>query len=252
MKKYTSNKTVLKISGILLLVLFWQLLAIVVGQETFILPGPIYTVKELIRLLSASYIYKCIYQTFMRMITGFVVSFALAFVFGVIAGNNEIVEELLKPTMTTFKAIPTACLVYLFLVLVGARITPLVIVILVSFPILYESVVGGIKSTPVSMLKAAKIDGANSLSINLKIRIPFALPYVMVGISSSFGLALKIEIMAEVITGYTRLGLGSAILAAQRSDPTNMVPVFAYGLATVLLVLICDAVSKIIKVKYSK
>lgn len=250
MKKYISNKVILNILGICLLAIIWQVLAVFIGQKTFILPSPILTIKELIKMLANSYIYRCIYQTFIRMIIGFVLAFVIAFIMGVIAGNNEYLYEILKPTMTTFKAIPTACLVYLFLVIVGARITPLVIVILVSLPIIYESVVGGIKATPISLLKAAKIDGANNLKINIMIRIPFALPYIMVGISSSFGLALKIEIMAEVITGYTRLGLGSAILAAQRSDPTNMVPVFAYGLVTVILVLICDGVSNHIKTKY--
>lgn len=250
MKKFISNNYVLKILGIILLVILWQVLSIYIGQETFILPGPVLTIKELIKMFAGTYIYKCIYQTFIRMILGFLISFILAFIFGILAGNNEKIEKILEPSMSTLKAIPTACLVYLFLVLVGSRITPLVIVILVSFPILYESVVGGIKATPTTLIKAAKIDGASIIKINAKIRIPFAFPYIIVGISSSFALALKIEIMAEVITGYTRLGLGSAILAASRSDPTNMVPVFAYGLVTVILVLMCDFVSSICKSKF--
>ena len=72
----------------------------------------------------------------------------------------------------------------------------------------------------------------------------------MVGVASSFALSLKIEIMAEVITGYTRMGLGSAILAAQRSDPTNMVPVFAYSLVAIVVMLIVDGLSNYVKDKY--
>ena len=77
------------------------------------------------------------------------------------------------------------------------------------------------------------------------------MPYIVVGIASSFGLSLKIEIMAEVITGYTRLGLGSAILAAQRSDPTNMVPIFAYSFVAIVVMLVFDLLSNAIKKKYS-
>lgn len=252
MKKSISNKILLRILGILLLLVLWQLLSMIIGETTFIFPGPLQTLEEVARMLEDSYIYKCIYETFIRMILGFVISFILAFIVGVFAGNFEDVEEILKPTITTFRSIPTASLVYLFLVIVGAKLTPLMIVILISFPILYESVVGGIKSTPSLLLKASQIDGANFIDTNLKVRVPLAMPYIIVGIASSFALALKIEIMAEVITGYTRLGLGSAILAAQRSDPTNMVPVFAYSFVTVVLMLVIDAISNQIKKKYAK
>ena len=250
MKKFISNKTILKILGIVLFIIVWQILSIVIGEDTFIFPGPFTTFAETTKMLKDSYVYKCVLQTISRMLAGFAIALVLAIIFGIIAGNNEKVEEVLRPTMTIFKSLPTATLVYLFIVLVGARTTPMLIVILVAFPILYESVVGGIKSVPTTLIEASKIDASSNLDTILWIKIPLAIPYVIVGISSSFGLSLKIEIMAEVITGYTRSGLGSAILAAQRSDPTNMVPVFAYSLIAIVIMLLSDLFSNKIKEKY--
>lgn len=252
MKQYTLNKTILRILGVLLFVALWQVLAIIVGETTFIFPSPYLTFIETINMLQEAYIYKCLFQTMIRMLGGFLVSFVLAFILGIISGNYPSIEELFKPSISVIRSVPTASLVYLFLVIVGAKITPLFIVVMVSFPILYESVVGGIKSTPISLIDASKLDGAGFYSMNKSVRIPLALPYIAVGVASSFGLSLKIEIMAEVITGYTRLGLGSAILAAQRNDPTNMVPVFAYSLVTVVVILIIDTVCEQIKAKYYK
>lgn len=251
MKKFISNKTLLRAVGILVFILGWQLLSMIIGSDSFILPSPIKTMSETIKMLSGSYIYKCLYQTLIRMIGGFVIAFIIAFVLGNISANYEIFEEILKPTMIIMKSVPTATLVYLFLVLVGAKLTPLFIVVLVSLPILYESIVGGIKSTPTHLIEASKLDASSTFNTAIRIRIPLAIPYIMVGIASSFGLSLKIEIMAEVITGYTRMGLGSAILAAQRSDPTNMVPVFAYSLVAIIVMLIVDIFSELIKDKYS-
>lgn len=247
MKKFISNKIVLEILGIILFIIIWQLLSLKVGGDTFIFPGPRVTIIETIKLLQDSYIYKCLLQTMLRMIGGFAIAFVLAFVFGIIAGSNENIENLFRPTVTVLRSLPTATIVYFFLVIAGARLTPLYIVILVSFPIIYENVVAGIKNTPIEYIEAAKIDGSKFLSIIAFIRIPLAFPYIIVGVATSFALSLKIEIMAEVITGYTRLGLGSAILAAQRSDPTNMVPVFAYSLVAITVVLIFDVISNIIK-----
>lgn len=243
MKKFTSNKILLRIIGLLLFVMLWQILSMIIGEDTFIFPGPTTSIKQAIDMLSNSYVYKCIYQTMTRMIFGVLVAFVLAFILGIIAGNSYKFEELLSPTMTIFKSVPTASLVYLFLVVLGARLTPMFIVILISLPILYESILAGIKNTPVQILEASKLDGCDYLSENFYIRIPLAMSYIVVGLASTFALSIKIEIMAEVITGYTRLGLGSAILAAQRSDPTNMVPVFGYSLITVMIMLVFDFIA---------
>ena len=239
MKKYILNKKYF-ILGIILLILTWQLLSSLFKFDSFVLPSFIDTLKYSIYLLSNNYIYKCLYLTLTRMFIGFIIAFVLAFIIGVIAGVNNSIEELLKPFFILFKSVPTATLIYLFLVLAGSRLTPLLIVVLVALPILYESVLGGIKNTPHELIDASKIDGSSNINTIIRIRIPLGTEFVKAGIASSFGLSLKIEIMAEVITGYTRLGLGSAILASQRSDPTNMVPVFAYSLIAIVCMLILD------------
>lgn len=249
--KSISNKKVFNILGILLFIFIWELLSLYVGKNTSIFPSPIITFEKTIEILQDAYIYKCLGQTMLRMFLGFACAFVLALIFGVVAGNNERIEELFKPTMTVLKSVPTASLVYLFLVLVGSRITPLFIVVLISFPILYESVVGGIKATPDVLLEACDLDGANTVKKIFYIRLPLAIPYIIVGIVSTFSLSLKIEIMAEVITGYTRLGLGSAILAAQRSDPTDLTIVFAYSLIAIIIMLVFDYVLNIIKKKFA-
>lgn len=250
MKKFTSNKILLSLAGIAIFIVLWQLLSTLIGENTFIFPGPFETIKQVLIMLKSSYIYKCLFETMIRMIIGFLIAFVLAFILALIAGNSETIEELLRPTITVLRSIPTATLVYFFLVVAGARLTPLFIVVLVAFPILYEAALGGIKSSPKEYLEAARIDGSNLIQENIKVRIPLAIPYILVGVASSFALSLKIEIMAEVITGYTRLGLGSAILAAQRSDPTNLVPVFAYSFIAIVIMLVFDITSNIIKDKF--
>ena len=55
--------------------------------------------------------------------------------------------------------------------------------------------------------------------------------------------------MAEILTGDTRSGLGCAILAAQRNDPTNMIPIFAYSLIAIICVLTIDLLTNFIKKK---
>ena len=101
-----------------------------------VFPNPIDTFKEMFNILSKKYIYQCIGSSILRMVIGFLISIVLALIFGLFAGNSEKFKTILIPLMTTLKSIPTASLVFLFLVLVGAKNAPILLVIVISFPIL--------------------------------------------------------------------------------------------------------------------
>ena len=176
------------------------------------------------------------------MVIGFTISFTLAMVFGLLAGHFQSLRTLFKPIVVALKSIPTAALVFLFLVISGAKYAPIYVVILISFPILYEAISSGVSNIPEEMIDASRVDGSKGLSTILRIRLPLAIPYVLVGIASSFALSFKIEIMAEIITGDTSHGLGSAISAAQKNDPSNMVPIFAYSLIAIVFILLVTVV----------
>lgn len=253
-KTFITNKYVLTILGCLLFFVIWLIISLAVGETTMIFPDPLKTFIEAGNILSKSYVYKCLYWTMLRMVIGFSVSFALAMVFGVLAGHFKHLKTLFNPIIIAIKSIPTAALVFLFLVISGARYAPIYVVILISFPILYESISAGISNVPEEIIDASKVDGSSSISTALKVRLPISIPYILVGIASSFALSFKIEIMAEIITGDTRNGLGSAISAAQKNDPSNMVPIFAYSLIAIVFILIVtiieDVVSKLVKKYY--
>lgn len=254
MKRFITNKYVLTILGCILFLAIWIIISLAVNDTKMIFPDPLSTVRESFRILSTSYVYKCIGWTMYRMLIGFSISFGAALLFGIFAGHFKWLKTLLNPVITVIKSIPTAALVFLFLVVSGARYAPIYIVILISFPILYESISAGISNVPEELLEASRVDGAKWYDVAFKMRLPLSLPYILVGIASSFALSFKIEIMAEIITGDTRNGLGSAISAAQKNDPSNMVTIFAYSLIAVVFILLVtlieDLATRYLKKKY--
>lgn len=249
MKKFISNKYVLYTLGVLLFLLIWAIISLFIKDNTMIFPTPIQTIKEMFNILSTQYVYISLGSTLIRMIIGFMISLLIALIIGTIAGNNETIYNIFKPTIIALKSIPTASLLFLFLVLIGARNATVFIVLLISFPILYESVVGGYKNIDKGILDSLKLEGENKIYNIIKVKLPLTLPYIFVGITSSFGLSFKIQIMAEILTGDTRSGLGSLILASQRNDPTNMIPIFAYSLIAIIIVLLIDLLMNLIKTK---
>ena len=239
-RKFTLNKKLNTMLGVILFVTLWQLLSKSIGS--YIFPGPFLTIKETIRLLTLNYTWQCIYYSLLRLFGGFTVAFIIGLILGVLSGNFYFIKELLNPMIVAVKSIPTASLVFLFIVLSGARNASVYIVILVAFPIIYDGVSSGIENI------ASRLDGASFIYENIKVKLPLALPYIFVSVSSSFALSFKIEIMAEVITGTTFPGLGSAISTVRKIEPANLAPVFAYSLIAIIVALILTFVSKKIKI----
>ena len=247
MRKFISNKFVLFALGILFVIALWIILSLCFDVNGGIFPSPIETFAKFGELLQDPYSYKCLGYTFLRMFLGFIVSFVLALITGILAGNHEPFYDFLKPLMTVIKSIPTVVLVFLFVILVAPKNAPILVVFVICFPILYEAVAGGIKKVDKQVLEASEVDGAGYFKRVLFIKLPLSLSYIIVGIVSSFSLSFKIEIMAEVITGYTRNGLGSVIHYVQQEDPTNLTGVFAYALFAIIFMLLFSLLETIIK-----
>ena len=250
MKKFILNNYTLYSFGIVFVFILWVIFSSTLGQGNLYFPSPLETFKKLGEILSDSYIYISIGWTLLRTLIGFLSSLFVAMIFGLLAGTFNHVYTFLKPLMTVFKSMPTAALVFLFLVLSGSKYAPVFIVFLVSFPILYESIVGGIKSVPQDINDMLKIDTNGRLKPMLIVKVPISLPYIIVGLASSFALAVKSTIMAEIITGDTGYGLGNAIRAYRSLDPTDLTPIFAISVVAITLVLIVDLIGMIINKHY--
>lgn len=229
--------------GILFVFVAWFLISLSQGQGNLIFPSPAATISKLGELLSGPYIYKCIGWTMLRTLEGFGIAFGAALLIGSLAGTIKPLQAFLKPLIIVFKSAPTAAFVFLFLVLSGSSKAPIYIVIILAFPILYDAVVGGINNIPPEINDAVRVDRGGFFYPLVKIHIPLAAPYVLVGLASSFALSFKTSIMAEIITGSTNYGLGNLITSYRNGDPSDLTPIFAITFLAILIILIIDLLS---------
>ncbi len=247
MRRIFGNKYFLYSIGVLIFFLIWALISLCLGNSVSLFPDPITTIKEAFLTLGNLYFYKCLGTTLLRMLIGFGIALISAFVLGILAGEFKELQTVFSPIMTIMKSVPTAALVFLFLVLLKAKNAPILIVVLICTPILYESIIGGFNNIDPNILDAASIDGGKKLKTTFEVKLPQAMPSIIIGIASSFALSLKIEIMAEVVSGDTSYGLGVAISTAMTRDPSNLVPIFAYAFLTIIVALLFTALSKLVK-----
>ena len=255
MKKFTSillSNTSLYIYGIFFVFAAWFLISISQGYGNLVFPNPIETFKELGNILSKPTIYISIGWTLLRTLIGFVIAFLSALILGVLSGSFKKFQLFLKPLMVVLKSAPTAAFVFLFLILSGSKYAPIYIVTLLAFPILYESVVGGLNSISDEINDALKVDSGRFFKSLFMVKIPLSLRFIAVGLASSFALSFKTAIMAEIIAGDTNYGLGSMITAYRHSEPANLTPIFAITFIAIVIILFVDLASVFIKNKLEK
>ena len=243
MKKVLSflvNNTAFYIYGIFFVFVIWFLISISQGYGNLVFPAPIETFAQTGELLSKAYIYKCIGMTLLRTFIGFSIAFVSALIFGVLSGTFKKFQTFLKPLVIVLKSAPTAAFVFLFLILSGSKYAPIYIVIILAFPILYESVVGGLNAISDEINDALKVDSGRFFRSLIKVKIPLSFRFIAVGLASSFALSFKTSIMAEIIAGDTDYGLGCAINAYRNYEPANLTPIFAITLIAIVLILLVD------------
>ena len=250
MKRFFTNKIVLYFLGICLLIGIWFLVSSLVDVESMVFPNPFKTIKRMVELLGQKSTYRYIGFSTLRLIVGFLISFIVAFLLGILVRDNEKLYSLFTPIMTFFKAAPTATFVFLFIILIGAKNAPVYVVISVTMPILYESIVSALKSSDKSVIEASQLDGASKIQTLFNIQIPLGIPFIALGIVSTFAMAFKIEIMAEIITGFTNGGIGSIIHTSQIINVTDLTDMFAYSLMAIILVLLLTIVTSLLKQKW--
>ena len=222
------------------------------GSGNLIFPDPLTVFKDFFMMLGKSNTYIRIGWTLLRTLEGFGIALLIAIILGTLAGLIKKVQVILKPLMIVFKSAPTAAFVFLFLVLFGGKYAPIYVVSLLATPILYESIIAGFNNIPQEIEDALKVDANGKINSILKVKIPLSIPFFMVGLASSFALSLKTEIMAEIITGGTHMGLGTAIYAYRIMDPTNLSPIFAITLIAITIVLIVDLLGYLVKKRFQK
>lgn len=244
MKKSTITK--LYIVGILLIIILWLLLSLCFDEANLIFPDPIKVFVRIIKLLQKQSTYKYLFQSVIKTLKGFIISLLISIFLGSLTALNEKIRYILAPIWALLKSIPTASLVFLFLVMFTVKNTPVYIVMLISMPILYDAMVSGYDNIDSQIVDALKLEQANEIYKLVTIRFPLALKHLFVGINSSLALSFKIEIMAEILSGDTRNGIGSIISYIEKSDPTNMIDILAYSIIVVLFSIIVDYLVKTI------
>jgi NitT/TauT family transport system permease protein len=235
----TEKRRIYYVAAVLVWIVVWAVLSALVGEEIF-LPSPVSVIKSLLSLIPQPSFWKAVGFTLSRVIAGIVLSSVTATVLAVLSSFSGKLEILLSPLVKAVRSIPVASVIILVLLWVKSRNLSVVISSLVVFPVIYTSVLSGMKNTSSLLLEMASNYSVGRRKRIRYIYIPSVFPYLKAGMRTAVGFAWKSAVAAEVI-GLPKNSIGTALYEAKIYLLTS--DLFAWTLVIVILSALFEKVT---------
>ena len=186
----------------LLIALFWlgiwQAASMLVGKPV-LFASPLDTAKALIELIPTADYWNSVLGSLVRIAEGFFLALILGLMTGILAFRFPVVRELVSPLLTLMKSVPVASFIILILVWFGSKKLAVIVAMLIVFPLIYFSTLGGLNSADPELLEMARVFRVSAGRKAWRIYRPALMPYLTGACASALGMSWKAGIAAEVI-----------------------------------------------------
>jgi len=185
-----------------------------------------------------------IQATMTAMLYGFLLGAALGIVVGIILGSSPMLSDIFRPFLVSLNSIPRLALVPLFILWFGFGLSMKVaLVALIVFFLVFYATYEGVRDVEQRLLDVLKVMNASKLTLQMKVRVPSAMAWIIQGLQVSVPYALVAAVTAEIIGSNT--GIGYLI---QRSAGTFYTAgVFAGIVMLVVMAVIVNALVSLLE-----
>jgi NitT/TauT family transport system permease protein len=195
------------------------------------IPGPLSVASRAVEMLGDGTLAEDALASLRRVLLGFALGTLLAVPVGFLMGWYPLARGLLEPYVQFFRTVPPLAIIPLAIVLMGIGETPKVFVIfLAAFLSGVVAAFQGVVGVDATLIAAARVLGASDRVIFLKVVIPAASPFLLVGMRIGLGASWATVVAAELIAADK--GLGYEMMHAQTyyDLPTIFVGLITIGL----------------------
>jgi len=216
--------------ALVLLFLGWEGLCRGFGIRQFILPMP--SVIFVDTLAVWPNVLRHAWATLTTVLLGFAASVLVSLPLAMLIVSSRTMAAALYPLLVITQSIPKVALAPILIVALGANELPRVIVtFLVAFFPLVVGTVAGLMATPPELIELGRSCRAGRLQELLRIRLPFAVPFVFGGLKVAAALAVVGAVVAEFVGA--EAGLGYLIQTSMAFFKTPL----AFGAVLVLAIM---------------
>jgi NitT/TauT family transport system permease protein len=217
-------------------VIVWELIILVTGAQSYILPTPLSVWKTLVDLMETGTLWSQLWATLEGTLLGFVVGCFAGVVLGIAAGEFKIVRQIIYPYLVAIQSLPKVALVPVIATWFGFGLNAKValVVLLVFFPVLVNTFQGVATADPEKIDLVRSLRGGRWQQL-WRVRFFSAMPYMFTG----FELGIVYAFLGAVLAEMTGAQNGTGVMMEQFQTNADTEATFALliVLAVVGLVL---------------
>jgi NitT/TauT family transport system permease protein len=197
----------------------WWLAVIGFGIEPFMLPDPPAVVRSFTRL--PGYLLDQSWATLSATMLGYGLAVLVGLITAVLLTASRTVERAVLPLLVAANAVPKVAVAPLLVLWLGFGATPKILMagLISVFPIVVAAM-AGLTSAPVELTELARSLSASRWQTYRKLRFPWALPQIFIGLKLGVTLAVVGAVVSEI--GGGDRGLGYVIFASGASADTPL------------------------------
>lgn len=171
----------------------------------FVLPPPSAVVVALVT--DFPFIYPHLIHTLVELFSGYAIGASIGLLLAAVITQFPFAEKIIAPYILMLVTTPMLALVPLLILNFGFGYTPRIIAVaLASGPMVMINAATGFRRVDLAKIALARSFGASTFQIFLKIRVPMALPMIIVGLMIGAIFGLLTAVGAEMVGGGFGLG----------------------------------------------
>ncbi len=179
-------------------------------------------------------------KTLSTVTVSVLICFILGVPLGIMAAYNKTVDTLLRPVLDTMQTLPVFVYLVPVVMLFGAgQVSSVLATVVYALPPLVRCTTLGIRELPEQIDEVSHSFGASMTQTLTKIKIPMAIPAIMLGVNQAIMMALAMEVVTPLIGGQ---GLGMQVFDGMNRASLGIS--LQAGVGIVLLAIILDRMSQ--------
>ncbi len=205
-----------------LIIFFWWIGSQLNIFNDYIMPSPQKVLESAYILIKKGSLQQHLMVSLYRVLSGFVITFVIAFPLAIIVGLNQTVLKYLMPLLQFIRHIPPIALIPLLILWFGiGEMSKLSVIILATFFPIFLNTLNGIVNCDKNLIEVGKVYGFSKKNIFFKIILPQAMSSVIVGMQLGLGYSWRSLMGAELIAASS--GIGYMIIEAEQLSRPDIV-----------------------------
>ena len=177
--------------------------------------------------------------------SGFGLGFATALPIAFLMAWYTPIQKIIEPWINFIRNIPALGYAPLIVIIFGVGQKPAIILIWIcTFMTMSITIYQGIKNIDVTLIKAARVLGANDFDIFLKVICPATVPFIITAVRLGLSAALTTLLAAESTGAQAGIGMRIRSLANSFDSPPMLMYIIMLGIIGLILVKIVDIIER--------